>query len=599
VVFVKKILLSACVCLSFGANSNVIITEYVEGSGNNKAIEISNLSSETVNLYEQGYRIALYNNGGTSVTNSLDLYGTLPSNASLVIYNSGASSEFVFTSPLGIASNVTYFNGDDALVLYKGDEVVDRFGQLGSDPGDEWIDSSDSSLHTQNITLRRKSTITNGDTEPTSSFDDLSLQWVALEVDTWQGLGCTGEESCTGNEPQALAEGEHGELISDDELCTNCPDVDKIQSADDFVEADYYATTSNLTGSELKLALTDIIQSHRQLTYTELWTVLTETDQDPNVADNIVLLYSGKSVAKNSNGSGTKSSDPDAWNREHVWSKSHGFPDTDQMAYTDAHHIRPADASLNTLRSNYDFDEGGEAVQEAPENNYSVANNTWQPRAEVRGDVARMMFYMDVRYEGQEEDNTPNLMLVDRIGNDSGEPYFGKLCTLYDWHMTDIVDEFELNRNNVIFEYQGNRNPFIDHPEWVDEIYGARCDENNPGTPPVIVLSGIMDVTSGETISISAADSHDAELDELSFDWSQLSGPSVSFTSNNASLTLIAPDVDSVTTLTFELAVSDGKNTVSETIQVNVSPVAKSASGGSTMLLLFLSLLLLVRTNRS
>jgi len=311
------------------------------------------------------------------------------------------------------------------------------------------------------------------------------------------------------------------------------------------------------------------------------------------------LLYSGKSVAKNSNGSGTKSSDPDAWNREHVWSKSHGFPNTDQMAYTDANHIRPADASLNTLRSNYDFDEGGEAVQEAPVNNYSVANNTWQPRAEVRGDVARMMFYMDVRYEGQEEDNTPNLMLVDRIGNDSGEPYFGKLCTLYDWHMTDIVDEFELNRNNVIFEYQGNRNPFIDHPEWVDEIYGARCDENNPGTAPVIVLSGITDVASGETISISAADSHDAELDELSFEWSQTSGPSVSFTSNNASLTLIAPDVDTSTTLTFELTVSDGKNTVTEAIQVSVSPAENSTSSGSTTLLLFLSLLLFVRINRS
>jgi endonuclease I len=92
----------------------------------------------------------------------------------------------------------------------------------------------------------------------------------------------------------------------------------------------------------------------------------------------------------------------------------------------------------------------------------------------MKGDTARMMFYMAVRYEGNDNSGTPDLGLVDRL-TQSGEPHFGRLCTLLAWYQLDSVSAKERHRNDVVHGWQEKRNPFIDHPEFVRAIWGESC----------------------------------------------------------------------------------------------------------------------------
>ena len=230
----------------------------------------------------------------------------------------------------------------------------------------------------------------------------------------------------------------------------------------------YYNSAEGLQGDELKAALHDIIDDHTEYPYTssntDVWDILKESDRDPNNSNNVILLYTGWTIngpLEYNNASG--------WSREHVWAKSHGDFDSDPPAGTDAHHLRPADISVNSARGNKDFDNGGSPHSEATECN--TDSDSWEPRDAVKGDVARMMFYMAVRYEG-DVSGEPDLELVDYVNSSPNkEPLHGKLSTLLQWHEDDPVDDFESNRNEVIYSYQGNRNPFIDHPEYVQAIY--------------------------------------------------------------------------------------------------------------------------------
>ncbi|MDX6263955.1 MAG: hypothetical protein QOH84_5643 [Kribbellaceae bacterium] len=225
---------------------------------------------------------------------------------------------------------------------------------------------------------------------------------------------------------------------------------------------DYYAAASGKTGAALKSALHTIISSQTKLTYDQVWNALKDTDQDPANANNVILLYSGRSQAKSTNGGGVND-----WNREHVWAKSHGDFGTATGPGTDVHHLRPEDVSVNASRGNLDFDNGGSAVTECP--GCTADGDSFAPRAAVRGDVARMIFYMAVRYEGG--DGWPDLEPNNSVNNGSA-PYIGKLTVLKAWSAADPPDAFEKRRNQVIFDtWQHNRNPFIDHPEWVSSIW--------------------------------------------------------------------------------------------------------------------------------
>ncbi len=228
----------------------------------------------------------------------------------------------------------------------------------------------------------------------------------------------------------------------------------------------YYDAASGLSGSALKSALHQIIDEHTEYSYSFLWTALIQTDEDPNNTSNFILMYTGRSLSKTQ-------TYPD-WNREHTWPKSHGDFGETPPAGTDMHHLRPTDVSVNSDRGNKDFDNGGTPHAEAIGCYYD--SDSWEARDEVKGDIARMMFYMEVRYEG--DSGEPDLELVDYTGT-SG-PNLGKLSTLLAWHVQDPVSDFERTRNDRIYGYQNNRNPFVDHPEYAAYIWGGEVPETLP-----------------------------------------------------------------------------------------------------------------------
>ena len=237
------------------------------------------------------------------------------------------------------------------------------------------------------------------------------------------------------------------------------------------IPAGYYDAATGMEGEALKKQLHKIINEHKVFTYAEIRDILRDVDEDPSNPDNILLIYKGTSIPKTNFAS---NSEPDFWNREHTWPKSHGFPNEADTAYTDAHMLRPSDATVNSSRSNKDFNdvEHIEANEEGEAANTYTTDDFFEPRPEIKGDLARIMFYMDVRYESKALD----LELVDRISY-TDDPELGVLYTLLQWHENDPVSDEERARNNAIYtDYQNNRNPFVDNPDWVASIYGKSTD---------------------------------------------------------------------------------------------------------------------------
>ncbi|MGV2702658.1 UNVERIFIED_CONTAM: ExeM/NucH family extracellular endonuclease [Aeromonas salmonicida] len=191
--------LAVGLALSGQVQAQLLISEYLEGSSNNKAVELSNLGATPVDLSQ--YRLALYANGKPltdAPTNSLALQGTLAPGASLVLANPSANAE-ILAKANQTSSNLV-FNGDDALVLYRGSEIVDSFGQVGVDPGTAWVSGSVSTL---DMTLRRKATVNQGRTDAAGPFNP-ALEYVAAPKDDASGLGCSGDGPCDGTLPPAF-----------------------------------------------------------------------------------------------------------------------------------------------------------------------------------------------------------------------------------------------------------------------------------------------------------------------------------------------------------------------------------------------------------
>ena len=225
----------------------------------------------------------------------------------------------------------------------------------------------------------------------------------------------------------------------------------------------YYNGTQGKSGDELKAALNDIIQGHTTYSYYFSKEIFKLSDADPLNSDNVIQVYTGFSHDNSDYGnSGLQ------LNREHVWAKSHGnFTDVLPM-YSDVHNLKPSASSVNQDKSNLDFDNGGTQHDVATGCYYT--DDTWEARDEVKGDIARIIFYMSTRYEG--EDGELDLEVVDEI-NTYPLPEHGKLSTLLEWNQQDPPDEFERNRNDVIYSFQQNRNPFIDDPNFAELIWGG------------------------------------------------------------------------------------------------------------------------------
>lgn len=266
-------------------------------------------------------------------------------------------------------------------------------------------------------------------------------------------------------------------------------------------EAYYSSINTTLTGEAMKLALYNLIKGHIKYPYTDnssptaidVWKIDKDADEDPTNPAYVIGIYSGLPIIKSNQG---------LWNREHVYSKSHGNFGTDIGAGTDAHHLRAENANVNSLKNNLDFDNGGSLA--AGTTNCYYDSDSWEPRPEIKGDIARMIFYMATRYRG--ENLEPKLGLKDSVNTmlycSDGIGYYGKLSTLLQWNLQDPVDAYEINRNNIIYYYQHNRNPFIDHPEWVTAIWGGP-PVTAPSAPAIAAASNIS--VSGFTANWSAS----------------------------------------------------------------------------------------------
>ena len=230
----------------------------------------------------------------------------------------------------------------------------------------------------------------------------------------------------------------------------------------------YNSINFKLKGNALKTELADLIKDthNRQLSYDQIWDVLKKSDLNPENNREVLLLYGNEASGVHArtrgvNRNGGGSSD---WNREHTYAKSLGNPSLGTSGPgADAHHLRPADVSLNNQRGSLRFADGrGEEAFKT--------NGGWFPGDEWKGDVARMMMYMYVRYGNRCA--AKNVGLGPRTYSSDFPDIFIK------WNIEDPVSDFEKQRNNVVAEEQGNRNPFIDNPYLATLIWGGPEAQN-------------------------------------------------------------------------------------------------------------------------
>lgn len=237
----------------------------------------------------------------------------------------------------------------------------------------------------------------------------------------------------------------------------------------------YYKPLHGKSGNELKNSLQSIIANPnlvRAQTYNDVLDILKEADQNPENSNQVWLVYSEKGRSKLDLQS--TSDNTNVWNREHVWPRSRGGfnstegddqfngkdvfwisgPDSLRHANSDGYNIRAEDGSENSNRGNKFYGQ------------YSGPQGT---KGKFKGDVARSIFYLAVRYNGLE-------IVSGYPENQVGK--FGDIDTLLAWHRQDPPDDFEMNRNNIIFTWQRNRNPFVDLPDLVEYIYGNKKSLN-------------------------------------------------------------------------------------------------------------------------
>ncbi len=286
----------------------------------------------------------------------------------------------------------------------------------------------------------------------------------------------------------------------------------------------YYNQAGGLNGEALQQALHNIIKNHNDLGYGDLWEAFEDTDKKSNgkVWDIYSDVPGGTPPYQFNFGSdqcGNYSGEGDCFNREHSFPRS-WFGGTVPPMNSDLFHIYPTDGYVNGQRSNLPFGEVNNANwtslngSKRGNNAYpGYSGEVFEPIDEYKGDVARSYFYMATRYYN-EDGNWPGSPMVD-----GAQPLPWALNLLFDWHENDPVSQKEINRNNAIYSYQYNRNPFIDHPEFVENIWFFTTISTDPsGFSPISIFPN----PSGGIIYLENTADAAAELDY--FTVSDLSG---------------------------------------------------------------------------
>ena len=276
----------------------------------------------------------------------------------------------------------------------------------------------------------------------------------------------------------------------------------------------YDNLNTDLEGSAFRAELAELItDTHTKYTsYDGLANAFKVADADPDNNGNVIWFYTGTSVPFSGFGGSVG-----ATNREHVWPKDGGdaFPEKSGPG-SDAHHLRPTETQLNSTRGSKNFDEVAQtSANIVKENGSSGYGNSaygadalcyssgsfFYPAKGYRGATARILFYMQTRWGDHDQ---YNLEFVDGAGSSKT---IGKISTLLKWHLEEPPTEEEIRRNEAVFGLQGNRNPFIDHPEYAAQIYCYDGESYNNALQQVLAESddpyGNLNTAVLESLAIS------------------------------------------------------------------------------------------------
>ncbi|WP_412069095.1 lamin tail domain-containing protein [Rubrivirga sp. IMCC43871] len=522
--------------VSDGPGSRVFFSEYVEGSSNNKALEILNATGGPVDL--SAYTVELYFNGATSPGRTETLAGTLAAGDVYVIAN--ASADPAILAAADITSTVTFFNGDDAIVLRGPGGIADAIGQVGNDPGSQW-GSGDTS--TANATLRRKADSCEGDALATDAFDP-DTRYDGLANDTFDGLGSydgtcldgggggTGAPAFTAALPDAFVDG--GTPIAFDYDAED-PEGDPVTFAliDGPAGATIdpatgvfawttsttgvYAVTVSATdgtasatttavvgvrgtlfpgqsGAELRASIRAAYTPDLTLGYGPARDVMYgEIDRQPD--GTVAGVYTGYSVFL------PDGVDPSTYlfqngiNAEHTWPQSKGAGD--EPGRSDIHNLFPAKDNVNSARSNkplveiddaqtdvwYRFTTSTTTPPATDRDSYSESTVFgFEPREVHEGNAARAGVYFYTIYEALAD--LPFLL-------EQRDAFVA-------WDETDPADIAEVVRTYEIARRQGNVNPFL----LDDTLLDRAVSDIVPPTPDEVTIAEARQRSDGDLVAV-------------------------------------------------------------------------------------------------
>ena len=424
-------------------------TQYFEGSDTTKSIQ-----RKTDGTYESNPPTPRAENDGSGI-----IFNAIEISTSALEYNEGESFSITFTANQNVTSDVSFnislsngtfttgdFSGSTSVTIPNGQNTVSTFITLLDDPNDE----GDEEIEIQFLNLVEPIIASNNFVKIRVIDNDFTMA-------AW------------------------GTPLN--------PTYDQVISTQ---PAGYYSSLNGKAGQDLRDAVQAIIADPnvvRTHSYADVFNILKIADQNPLNSNQVWLVYTEEGRSKlDQQNSGISTG---KWNREHTFPRSRGdFDDWDDFddfatgintfittnadstrhANSDAHALRAADASENSRRSNRHYSNNFVTTSGIGEyNGPADVNPANGIGVSFRGDVARGVLFLELRYNG--------LQIVNGFPTSSGSTFdgqLGDLATILQWHEDDVPDDYEMNRNNIVYDWQRNRNPLVDLPDLVDYIWGDK-----------------------------------------------------------------------------------------------------------------------------
>lgn len=336
----------------------------------------------------------------------------------------------------------------------------------------------------------------------------------------------------------------------------------------------YSGVNFTKTGNALKADLATLITAThtKVISYSELQTLMKTSDLDPQNPANLLLIYGSQASGTHQRSRPVGGS----WNREHVYAKSKGTPNLGTSGPgADGHHLRPSDNTLNSTRGSLLFDDGTGATA------YKTSRGGWFPGDEWKGDVARILMYMYVRY------NSRCLPLNITMNPSTYAADFPDI--LLKWNIEDPVSAFEIQRQNVVANMQKNRNPFIDNPYLATVIWGGPAAQNT--WPDTFSGGGVIDTeapTVPQNVAVTATTSSSISLSwTASTDNFAVSGYDIFvndvYKSSSNLTTATITNLNPATTYSFKIVAKDAAgNQSAKSVAVEGTTNAGSGTGSGT-----------------